>query len=115
MKKISPIAHTESPFKKGSTGDSNNGGGGQTVQPEKLYYIQNEGFCGNALFWWGKEHKGYVTDIRQAGKYTATQAKAITQRPEDHAYEVEYIDGLLEAQKLIIDSQYVDMRKIVKL
>lgn len=74
---------------------------------EALFYIQNEGYCGNALFWWGKNSKGYVTDIRQAGKYTYAEAKNICQRDEDHAYPVMYIDGLLTAQKLIIDSQYV--------
>lgn len=73
----------------------------------KLYYIQNEGYCGNALFWWGPNSKGYTTDIRKAGKYTYEQAKSICQRDEDHAYPCEYIDGLLEAQKLIIDCQYV--------
>lgn len=81
---------------------------------EQLYYIQNEGFCGNALFWWGANSRGYVTDIRKAGKYTKEQAERICQREEDHAYPCEYIDNLLEAQKLIIDTQYVDRQQEVK-
>lgn len=77
------------------------------MNKETLYYIQNEGYCGNALFWWGMNRSGYTTDIRQAGKYTYAEAKSICQREEDHAFPCGYIDNLLEAQKLIIDSQYV--------
>ena len=85
-----------------------------TKQEQKLFYIRNEGYCGNALFWWAENSKGYVTDIRKAGKYTFERAKSICQREEDTAYPVEYIDNLLEAQKLIIDCQYVDSDKTEK-
>ena len=81
---------------------------------EELFYIQNEGYCGNALFWWGEEDNGYTTDIRKAGKYTREAAKYRCKRPEDHAWPVAYIDGLLEAQKLIIDSQYIDHKNEIK-
>lgn len=74
----------------------------------QLYYVQNAGYSGNALFWWAENGAGYTTDIRKAGKFTAERAKNITKREEDTAWPVEYIDGLLKAQKLIIDSQYVD-------
>ena len=70
------------------------------------YYIRNEGYLGNALIWWCATG-GYSCDIRQAQKFTKAEAKKICKRPEDTAYSVEYIDGLLKAQKLIIDSQYV--------
>lgn len=40
--------------------------------------------------------------------FTEEEAKKICQRPEDSAYSIKYIDNLLEAQKLIIDSQYVN-------
>ncbi len=78
---------------------------------EKLYYIQHHGYCGNALFWWGEKSNGYVTDIRKAQKYTLSEAKSRTQRPEDTFWPCDYIDGLLEAQKLIIDCQYVNQNK----
>jgi len=76
-----------------------------------MYYIRNEGYVGNALIWWGVDGKGYTTDIRQAGKFTLERALNICKRPQDSAYEVEYIDNLLSAQKLIIDCQYVDSDK----
>lgn len=76
-----------------------------------MYYIRNEGFVGNALIWWGKNNNGYTSDIREAGKYTKEQAENICKRPEDSAYECEYIDNLIEAQKLIVDAQYVDDEK----
>jgi len=79
----------------------------------ELFYIQNEGYCGNALYWWAKDSKGYTTDIRQAGKFTKKEVEEICQRPQDHAYTCAYIDNLLIAQKLIIDSQYVDSSKEV--
>jgi hypothetical protein len=80
---------------------------------EKLYYIQNHGYCGNALFWWAENDNGYVTDIRKAGKFNEEKAKKRTEREEDTAFPVEYIDNLLESQKLIIDCQYVDKKQSV--
>ena len=75
---------------------------------EEKYYIRNEGYLGNALMWWKEGNNGYTCDIRQAGKYTKEQAENICKRPQDTAYKCEYIDGLLHAQKLIVDCQYVD-------
>ena len=77
---------------------------------EQLYYIQNEGYLGNAMRWLGVDSKGYTSDIRKAGKYTEEQAKRICRRPEDTAWECEYIDSLEEAKKLIIDMQHVDSK-----
>lgn len=81
-------------------------------ESEDFFYIQNAGFCGNAMFWWGKDMSGYVTNIRQAGKYTEEQAKIICMRKEDTAWPCSYIDNLTEAQKLIIDCQYPDPAQI---
>jgi hypothetical protein len=36
------------------------------------------------------------------------EAESTCKRPQDTAYECDYIDNLLVAHKLIIDSQYVD-------
>lgn len=73
----------------------------------KYYYIRNEGYLGNALSWW-KKGGGYTCDFRNAELFTEEEAKEICKRPEDSAYDYTYIDTLLEAQKLIIDMQYVD-------
>ncbi len=75
-----------------------------------MYYIQNVGYLGNAMIWWGIDSKGYTVDIRKAGKYTKERAKGICKRSEDTAWECEYIDNLLKAHKLIIDSQYPDRK-----
>tara|TARA_R110002020_G_scaffold420639_2_gene629786 strand:+ start:834 stop:1097 length:264 start_codon:yes stop_codon:yes gene_type:complete len=74
------------------------------------YYIRNEGYLGNALSWW-KKGGGYTCDIRQAEMFNEEEAKRICMRPEDSAYNYRYIDNLLEAQKLIIDMQYVDAKE----
>ena len=78
---------------------------------QELFYIQNAGYSGNALFWWALDKRGYTTDIRKAHKFTKQEAKSIINRPEDTAWPCQYIDNLLEAQKLIIDMQYVDHQK----
>ncbi len=72
------------------------------------YYIRNEGYLGNALIWWGRDRNGYTCDINNAHKFTKEEAEKICKRPQDSAYSCKYIDNLFEAQKLIIDSQYVD-------
>ena len=44
---------------------------------EKMYYIRNEGYLGNALIWWKKDRKGYTCDIRGAHKFTKIEAESI--------------------------------------
>ena len=77
------------------------------VKSKDLYYIQNENYCGNALFWWCANSNGYTIDIRKAGKFTKETALKLATREEDTIYPCKYIDNLLEAQKLIIDCQFV--------
>lgn len=73
---------------------------------DKEFYIRNEGYLGNALMWWALGG-GYTCDINNAEKFTKERAEKICKRPQDSAYRCDYIDGLEEAKKLIIDSQYV--------
>lgn len=73
-----------------------------------MFYVRNEGYLGNALIWWQKGRNGYTCDINNAHKFTYEEAESVCSRHEDTAYECEYIDNLLIAQKLIIDCQYVD-------
>jgi hypothetical protein len=73
-----------------------------------MYYIQN-GYVGNAVMWWATNRSGYVTDIRQAGRYTEEQMKDITKRPQDIGWPCEYVDALgMPARKEIIDGQHLD-------
>ncbi len=80
------------------------------MEKEKLFYIQN-GYSGNAIVWWGVDSKGYVTDLSKAGKYTWEQVEKRIERPEDTAWECDYIDNNLDAQKVIVDGQYLDTHK----
>ena len=45
--------------------------------------------------------------IRWVAEAYNKDAENVCKRPQDTAYECDYIDGLLEAKKLIIDCQYV--------
>jgi hypothetical protein len=62
---------------------------------EKLFYIQNKGFVGNCLLWWGPEGKGYTTDLDKAGKYTVAEAiRRCSSRPEQDFYHpVDVVDA----------------------
>lgn len=74
----------------------------------ELYYLRTEGFVGNALLWWGKNHRGYTSNILQAGKYTRKEAENICHgRDTEKAYLCSVIDEKEEAKKLIIDSQFI--------
>jgi len=74
---------------------------------DKKFYIQN-GWVGNAVLWWGHDGGGYTTDFEKAGKYSYKDTLSIIERPQDIAWECDYVDGCKEAQKLIIDAQYLD-------
>lgn len=76
-----------------------------------MYYVRREGYLGNALIWWAIGRNGYTCDIKNAHRFTEEEAESVCKRPQDTAYKCSYIDGLISAQKLIIDSQYVDEEK----
>lgn len=80
------------------------------MSKEKMYYIQN-GYVGNAILWWAENSRGYTTDFTKAGKYTKEEAKSIIQRPCDIAWECSHVDNCKEAQKLIIDGQYLNCKR----
>lgn len=83
---------------------------------EKLYYIQNLGFVGNAMIWWREGGKGYTTNIKEAGRFPAEEMlNIINNRPnEDFAWECEYIDNTPEIRKTIIESQRIDSNKMIR-
>lgn len=75
----------------------------------KYYYIRHDNFVGNALVWWRPNHKGYTTDIREAGKYSEEIARSIANnRESDTAYEVEKIEKMLKYQRLIIHADILN-------
>lgn len=78
-----------------------------------MYYIQN-GYVGNAALWWAEDSKGYTTEIIKAGKFTKEEAKEIIKRPEDRAWLCSHVDKTIKAQKLVVDIQYLDIKKCLK-
>lgn len=78
-----------------------------------MYYIQS-GFIGNAALWWAIDSKGYTTEIDKAGKFSKEEAKEIINRPQDRAWECSHIDTCIEARKIIIDVQYLNIKKCLK-
>lgn len=39
------------------------------------YYVQERGFVGDCALWWGKNRRGYVTDLSEAGLYTEEEVR----------------------------------------
>jgi len=68
---------------------------------EKLFYIRNEGYLGNALMWWHESRNGYTCDISKALKVDKDEAERICTRPQDTAYSCVYIDGNHQARKVM--------------
>ena len=74
--------------------------------PEQLYYMQDKRqYVGNSMYWWAKDGKGYVCDIRKAHKFTLFEAKQWTKRETDILWPCEYIDERIQHH---IDFQYCD-------
>lgn len=76
---------------------------------QHLYYIQTEGYVGNAMIWWRPEHRGYTPNINEAGKYSTDEAMKICENSDkSRAWPCEYIDSHPTAKKLIVDMQHID-------
>lgn len=81
---------------------------------KELYYIQN-GYVGNAVYWWALDSKGYTTDVNEAQKYTYDEMKSIVNnRRQDIGWPVSYIDENAKAHKTIIDAQYISKSKSIE-
>ncbi len=78
-------------------------------RPEEMYYIQN-GYVGNAILWWGKDHSGYTAHFNNAGKYPKDEAiKIINNRPHDDcAWQCWHVDHNIEAHVLVVEIGNLD-------
>ena len=78
-------------------------------RPEEMYYIQN-GYVGNAMLWWGKDHSGYTSHFNRAGRYTKDEAiKIINNRPNDDcAWLCSHVDGNKAAQVMVVEIGNLD-------
>lgn len=60
---------------------------------EQMYYLLRDGHVvGNSLMWWRENGAGYTTDLDDAGKFTAREAKA-RERSGAKAIRVEEADS----------------------
>ena len=78
-----------------------------------LYYIQDtRSFVGNCPTWWGKDFRGYVTRMDEAGKYTREEAERICKRDTDKMWPCSMIDPLrrptVDFQHLPTEAERVD-------
>lgn len=80
-----------------------------TVSKE-LFYVQKQGFVGNAMCWLRKESKGYTIDIREAQRYRLEDVP--TKRTSDKVWPCSYIDNLYKAQRLIVDMQFCESKSV---
>jgi len=87
----------------------------ESKSKEPMYFIFNGSYVGNAMMWWGKESRGYVADIRDAGHYTKEEALNICRNSGrlEQAFPVDYILNGIK-HKSIIDSQRIDWDKKLK-
>lgn len=74
---------------------------------ENLYYIQN-GYVGNAIYWWALDSKGYTTNIKKAHKFSEQEAQSIIDNDQSQKmWNCDYIDNEKEAHITVIDMQYL--------
>ena len=81
----------------------------EVLEPEETYYIQN-GYVGNAILWWGKDHSGYTAHFYKAGRYTKDEAiKIINNRPKHEcAWLCSHVDSNTEAHVLVVEVGNLD-------
>ena len=74
---------------------------------EEQYYIQEPGYVGNSLIFYGPNNNGYVTNMAKAGKYSLEEATKLMKGGKDSLklWPVSYIDSV---SVINVDSQYVD-------
>lgn len=70
------------------------------------YYIQS-GYIGNAMCWWGKDHRGYTAHFENAGRYSKKDAMKIINDSSNHecAWLCSHVDNCKEAQVITIEGQ----------
>ena len=72
---------------------------------DDLYYVQDtRSFVGNCPMWWGKDFRGYVTRMDEAGRYTRAEAERICKRDTDKMWPCHMIDPL---RRPTIDFQHL--------
>lgn len=72
----------------------------------KFFYVQDRrNYIGNAVLWWAKNSRGYVTDISKAHKYTWDEIQSFNPRESDIIWESEHVESAI---RQYVDSQYLN-------
>lgn len=74
---------------------------------DELYYVQDSrSYCGNSVFWWGKNSAGYTTDLTKAHKFTKEEIvkKFTNGRETDIIWLASHVEQHI---KVHVDAQYL--------
>jgi hypothetical protein len=72
---------------------------------DQFYLQDSRSYCGNDVFWWSKDGKGYTTDISKAHIYTKDEAvRQHNERETDIPWPKSYID---QKTRPAVDMQYI--------
>ncbi len=82
---------------------------------EQLYYVHDtrQGGCvGNCALWWGKDRKGYTTQLEDAGLYTADEVRGM--RETDVGWPKEFVESIAVRHVRVEPMREYDTVKTVK-
>jgi hypothetical protein len=72
------------------------------------YMINRQGFTGNCVVFWAKDHKGYTTDIEKAHEFSESEARSIegNRTAECAIPKLEVV----QAARMTVDFQHLDRK-----
>ncbi len=75
------------------------------LDPTKMYYVQDRrNYVGNAVLWWAKDGRGYVTDLSKAHKHTYEEILKFNPRGTDIIWEAGHVENAIRSY---VDAQYL--------
>ena len=80
----------------------------QALEADEMYYVQDSrSYCGNSVFWWAKESRGYTTELNNAEKYTKDEIvkRFLNGRDSDVIWKASHVEKHIRTH---IDAQYLE-------
>ena len=80
----------------------------QALDADEMYYVQDSrSYCGNSVFWWSKESRGYTTDLNMAHKYTKDEIvkRFSNGRETDIIWKASHVEQHIKTH---VDAQYLE-------
>jgi len=80
----------------------------RALNDKEMYYVQDSrSYCGNSVFWWGLESRGYTTDLMKAQKYTKDEIikQFSNGRDTDIIWPASHVEKLIKTH---VDAQYLE-------